>query len=54
MRHFGLGHLVNDFSRSCGDEEEDETSSLRHRRKRHLGAYYMENLDELSPQILAV
>ena len=24
-RHIGVGHLANDFCRSCGDEEEDET-----------------------------
>ena len=52
----GIGHLANDFCRSCGDEEKDETilhllctwPALGLRRKRHRGSYYMEGLDELS------
>ena len=47
---------MNDFCRSCGDEEDDETiicllctwPALGWRKKRHLRAYYMQDLDELS------
>ena len=52
----GLEHFLNEFCKSCGDEEEDKTllhllctcPVLDRRRKRHLGAYYMEDFDELS------
>lgn len=53
-RRISLGHLANDFCRSCGNECKIvlrllcTCSALDRRRKRHLLAYYMENLDELS------
>ena len=54
VKLIGLGHLANDFCRSCGDEEKDET--ILHLlctwhvlgQRRHLGAYIMQQLDELS------
>ena len=50
-----LGHLANDFCRSCRGEEANETilhlmctcPVLGRRRKRDLGAYSMEDVDEL-------
>ena len=55
-RRIGVGHLANDFCRSCRDEEEEETvphllgtcPALCQRRKKYLDAYYMDNLKELS------
>ena len=57
-RRIGLGHLANVFCRGCGDEEEDEDEAALHllclspalgwKRNGHLGAYYMEDLNELS------
>ena len=52
----GLGHLTNDFCRNCGDEEEAKTvplllgicPALCLRRKKYMGAYYMDVLEELS------
>ena len=51
---WGPGHLANNFGKSYGDEEEDETDlhlmficlALGRRRNRHLVAYYMKELDE--------
>ena len=53
-RRIGLGHLGNYFCRSCVDEEENETvlyllctcPALGRRKKSHLGAFYMENLNK--------
>ena len=50
-----LGYLANDFCRSCGDEEEDETvlyllctcAALDRKRMSHLVAINMEDLNEL-------
>ena len=55
-RRIDLEHLANDFCRSCGNEEDDETiihllctcPALDRRRKRQLDAYYMEDLDVLA------
>ena len=52
----GLEHFTNDFCRICGDEKEVETflhllctyPAIGRKRKRHLGVWYMEDLDELS------
>ena len=54
-RRIGLKLLVNDFCRSYGDKEENETilhllytcPALGANRKRYLEAYYMQDLDEL-------
>lgn len=51
-----LPHLANDLCRSCMDEEEEERMlhllgtcpALCVRRKRYLGAYNFENLQNLS------
>ena len=53
MRRIGVGQLTNDFYRSCGDKEKNETifqllctfPAFGRRRKRHLDAYQMEHLD---------
>ena len=50
-----LGLEVNDFCRSCMDEEEEETlvhflcscPALARRRHKHLGKYFMDNLSDL-------
>ena len=57
-RRIRLGYVYssNDFCRNHGDEEQDDTflyllctcPTLAWRRKRHLGAYYMEDPNELS------
>ena len=57
-----LGQPTNVFCRSFKDQEEDETvfhllctfPALDRRRKRHLGSYNMEDLDELDALIFAV
>ena len=53
---FGLRHLANDFFRSYRDEEEEDTvpqllgtcSTLCQKRKKYLGANYMDDLEKLS------
>ena len=52
-RPIGLGHLANGLCRSCGDEEDDNIlqllftcTELGRRRKWHLDAYQMEDLNE--------
>ena len=55
-RHFGFGHLANEFCRSCRYEEEEETvphllgscPTLSQTRMKYLGTYYMNDLEELS------
>ena len=50
-----LGYLVNDFCRSCRDEEERETitqllgtcSALCQRRIKYVGTYYLDDLEVL-------
>ena len=52
----GLGRLANNLYRSCRDEEKYDTilyllctcPVLGRRMKGHLGAYYLEDLNELS------
>ena len=55
-RHIGLGHLANVLCRRCEDDEEGDTIlhllciclPFGRRVKRHLGAYYIQDLDKLS------
>ena len=55
MKRICLGHLTNDFCRSCRDEEEEKIaphllgtcSVLSQRRRKYLGTYYMNYLEEL-------
>ena len=52
----GLGHLANNFCRSCRDEEEEETfphwlgtyPTLCQRRRKYLGTYNIDDLEDLS------
>ena len=56
-RRIGPGRFANDFCISCRDEEEEDTvphmlvisSSLCHKRRKCLGTYYLDDLEELSP-----
>ena len=55
-RRIGLGHLANDFCRSCRDVEEEETvphllgtcPAPYQRKRKYLGTYYIDDLEELS------
>ena len=50
-----MGHLANDFCRSCSEEKEEEIvthllgtyRAIRQRRKRRLGAYYIDDQSDL-------
>ena len=52
-----IGHVTNDFCRSCRDKKEDKTSRIRllgswlalyQKRKKRLGAYYTDDLGDSS------
>jgi len=55
-KKIGLGHLTNDFCRSCRDEEEEETiihllctcPALSRNRKKHLGFYNSNYLSDIA------
>ena len=53
-RRIDLGHLANNFCRSCRDEEEETVPYLPatctdlYQRRKYLGAYYMDGLEKLS------